>query len=181
VDKTAPFSAAEQEIREVNSYRPIPISPNGEIVAWIFTLVLASLSGVLTWKVGSLPLWPSIFTLLTLLLALGIRFSRWLEANTSIELGPEAIRYLSPLRKLEFQWGEIKKLIASPAGNGWWIFVYSELGALRFQTATRLTGMYGREVRTGFLEGSEIVNQILRNADLGTPKFDGSSWFWEGT
>jgi hypothetical protein len=181
VNKTAPFSAAGQDIREAKVYRSLPISPYGEIVAWVFALILTCLLGFQTRKLGSLPFWPSIFTLLTLLLALGIRFSRWLEANTSIVLEPTFIRYTSPLRKYEFRWKEIRKLIVSPAGNGWWIFVFSELEKFRFQTATRLKGMYGREVHTGFLESSEIVEQILRNTDLGAPDFDGSSWIWEST
>jgi hypothetical protein len=114
-----------------------------------------------------------------LFMALSIRFSRWLEVNSLIEVRPDGIRYSSPIRKIELAWSEINRLVASRAGNGWRIFVFAETGRFQFQTATSMQGLGGRQAVTGYAEGAEIVAQILRRADFGVPVSDGTTWEWQ--
>ncbi len=173
-----PFEPEEQPIRGPQTYQPVPIPPRGEVVAWLFTLALAGLSGILLSRTGTLPFWAMLFTGLAFLLALSIRFSRWLEANTSISLTREGIHYTSPIRQHQFAWVEIDHLSAFKAGNGWRIVVQTELGGFRFQTATTLKGLRGAEVHTGYPHGDEIVGQILQNVDFQPPEFVDRSWVW---
>lgn len=179
MSEEAPFHAADEEVQSKHTHSPVPIPPRGEIVAWFFTFILTGLSGVLIWRVGTLPFWAPLFTFLALLLALSIRFSRWLESNSSIQVNPEGIRYSSPVRKHDFRWSEISKLIAEPAGNGWRIYVLGPSGGFRFQTETTLRGMRGATVRTGYPRGADIVSQLLKMADLGVTSTERSSWVWE--
>jgi hypothetical protein len=174
----APFQAVDEPIRASQSYHAIPIPPLGEIVAWFFTSALAVLSGVLIWLTGTLPFWAPLFTILALLLALSIRFSRWLEANKTIRISLEGIFYSSPISKHELDWDQISKLVADPVGNGWRIYVFGQNGGFRFQTETKMRGMRGAELRTGYPGGAEIVGQIISMADLGEAEFDGSTWTW---
>lgn len=176
-----PFRPAESDLTEPRTYHPVPIPPRGEIVAWLFTLILTVLSAVLYLRVGRLPFWAPLFTFLTLLMALAIRLSRWLEANTSIQTAPEGIHYMSPIREHKFIWDQIKQMSAYQAGNGWRIVVQADEGGFRFQTATLLKGMRGAEVRTGYPDGDEIVGQILRHVDFREPASDGSSWVWQAS
>ncbi len=177
--KSAPFQAADKEIWDRQTYSPVPIPPRGEIVAWLFTLMLAGLSALLVWQAGMLPFWAPLFTILALLLALSIRFSRWLESHTTISMSPEGIIFSSPIRKHAFHWDEIRKLVADPAGNGWRIYILGERGTFRFQTETTMRGLRGTEVRTGYPGGAEIVKQTLRMAEMGEAESEGSSWTWE--
>ena len=178
MNTNAPFKAAESGISAAKTYRPLPIPPRAEIVAWIFSAILVLMSGLLIERMGSLPFWASLFTILTLLLALSIRFSRWLEANTKIVVDAHAIRYLSPIQKQEYDWDQIQEMSVNPSGNGWRVFVVGENGGFRFQTETTLQGMRGTRVRTGYPEGVEIVGWILNHSDLAEARVDGTGWEW---
>lgn len=177
--KNAPFSAAESGISAAKIHRPHPIPPRGELIAWIFTVVLTALSGLLFLRTRSLPFWASLFAILMLLFALAMRFSRWMEANTRIVLDPDGVMYQSPIRKQAFRWDQITEVSAYPLRDGWRMFVIGEHGGFRFETEMTLRGMDESVVRTGYPEGAEIVEQILRQADLREPRFDGTSWEWK--
>jgi hypothetical protein len=179
MNENAPFRPAEVDIRTPEVHQPEPIPPNGEIIAWILLLIFAGASGLLLKLGRAIPLLLVVSTIGMLLMALAIRFSRWLERHSFIELKPDGIRYSSPIRKTELVWSGINKLVASRAGNGWRIFVFGEMDRFHFQTATSMQGLGGRQAVTGYAEGAEIVAQILRYADLGPPVSDGSNWEWE--
>lgn len=177
--KKAPFRAADHVMDEPKTYYPFPISVRGELVAWGVVITMFVVCGVLIWQTGALPVWVLIFTLLMVLLAGSIRFSRWMEANTSIEVKPGGIHYASPIRKREFGWSEMQQLIVSRAGSGWRIYVIGKRGGFRFQTDTTLHGTRGREVHTGYIEGGEIVAQILHSGAFGEPEYEDSKWVWK--
>jgi hypothetical protein len=174
-----PFTSADEAPTPSQSYRPVPIPPRGEIVAWLFTILLAALNFVLFLQIGRLPFWAPLFSILSLLLALSIRLSRWLEANTFIHVAPEGIRFSSPIRMHQFAWHQINQMTVYKAGNGWRVSVLADQGGFRFQTATILRGMRGAEMRTGYPGGDKIVRQILRNVDFGEPGNEGSTWVWQ--
>lgn len=179
MNENAPFLSAEVEIRTPEVHRPEPIPPNGEIIAWILFLILAGASGLVLKQGRAIPLLLLVSTIGMLFMALAIRFSRWLEGRSFIEVRPDGIRYSSPIRKTELAWSGINKLVASRAGNGWRIFVFSEMDRFHFQTATSMQGLGGRQAVTGYAGGAEIVAQILLHADLSPPVSDGSNWEWE--
>jgi hypothetical protein len=177
--RTVPFKPADADLQEKRTYHPVPIPVRGEVVAWSVSAVLGILGGILIWRTGMLPVWVLIFLIIMLLLVIAIRFSRWMEVNTSIELNPGGIRYANPLRTFDLGWADLQRVVASQAGSGWRIYVFGGQGGFRFQTATKLYGVGGAEVRTGYPEGVEIMAHILRNNAFGEPHFDEPNWVWE--
>ncbi|MDF1500666.1 MAG: hypothetical protein P1P76_09365 [Anaerolineales bacterium] len=181
MNDNAPFQPAESALVEANTYRPVSVPVRGELVAWAVATALVALCAVLIWQTGRLPVWVLLFTAIMLLLALAIRFSRWMEAHTVIEVGLDAIRYVNPLRKTELRWAELKQLTASRVGSGWMIVVVGDQGGFRFQTATTLKGTGGNQLRTGYPQGAEIVEQVLINGGFAEPHYGDSGWIWKAS
>ncbi|HHH83077.1 MAG TPA: hypothetical protein ENL35_08810 [Chloroflexi bacterium] len=164
------------EDAENRLHKPWTIPPRGEIMAWSMAAFVWALLIFLWWSVGIVPWSLLLLGLALLLVSLAVRFSRWLEARTSIMINDAGLRYETPLRHMDISWGEIRALWAARSGGGWRIMVEGPHGGFSFRCAVRLSGGSKREIWTGFPLGERIVATILQRANLGEPVRDREAW-----
>lgn len=175
-ETSAPFKPADHPIS--GFYQPEPVPARGEYIAWVVLLIFVVTSGILVWRTESISFWVLFFTIAMAIISAAIRFGRWMEANTRIELSRGVICHSTPIRKTEMRWEHLEELSAVPAGSGWMIQVVGRRSAFRFRTATELHGPGDEILTTGFLAGEEIVEQILLNSTFSAASSAGAGWVW---
>lgn len=153
---------SENETRE---FRPELISRRGEWTAWVLALA-ASLGIWFLNRSGYIPLWAWIFWAFLLFSGVSISLGNWLDRNSVIRLEADGIRFENGLRRVRLRWTEVQKVAVLPSRWGKSVQVIGEKSHFSFKTLGEVKFQGEVRGRTGFPDGQNILDVILREANL---------------
>ena len=150
---------------ENKTYIPELLSRQGEMNAW--ALAAAAAFGLYFLSLReTLPFWTWFLFAIFAFSAGSISLGNWMDRKTHIRLGAEGIFFQNGLRKTQLDWDAINEVRTAPARWGTSVqvigtrnhFAFSTLGEMEFQGQVR--------GKTGFADGKEILDEIIRQAGL---------------
>jgi hypothetical protein len=152
--------------RVYGTYHPELISRRGEAIAWTGVLLVAAGWVVLRLYGQPVPFMLPLLGVPLLLAALGISLGNWMDRHTVLRLEPGGLTYHNGLRHVRLKWVEIQRVRVLPAAWGKKVQVFGRQAYFAFNTLGEVI-VQGRTLgRVGFAAGDQILDQILRNADL---------------
>lgn len=147
-------------------FRPIPPLRRGELIAWLSTALIAG-AWLLTFLIQT-----RVNLLLTLAVGLmgfiasAISLGNWIDRKTRIVISQPGIHFQNGLRNIFFPWQEICEVRVLPAIWGKKVQVFAKDAYFGFTTGGEVQA-YGKIVtQTGFVQGDQIVKQILERSNL---------------
>ena len=150
---------------EIKIYTPELLPRDGEIYAWLLSIVAALGLFFLSLRAG-IPYWAWFLFIIFLFSAFSMTLGNWMDRKTHLEISPEGLRYENGLRKTSITWENLQEVRTAPARWGTSVqvigtnghFSYSTLGEMQFQGQIR--------GKTGFIAGEEILDVIIPNSLL---------------
>lgn len=147
-------------------FRPIPPSRRGELIAWLSTALIAG-AGVLTFLLQSrINLLLAISGGLLSLIASMISLGNWMERKTRIVIRRSGIHFQNGLRNTRIPWHEIREVRVLPAIWGKKVQVFAKDAYFGFNTGGEVQAHGKIVTQTGFVQGEQIVKQILERSSL---------------
>jgi len=150
---------------EARLYKPELLQRRGEVIAWGLTslswlgvFILRSLDVTLAWVI--------FFPSLLLLAVLSISLGNWMDRHTLLQMDANGIAFENGLRRVRFAWNEINEVQVVPAIWGETIHVLGAQAHFRFNTLGEVRYRGELRGRTGFSQGREIFQTILRMSAL---------------
>ena len=146
-------------------YHPELVPRRGEINAWALT-ALAALGVFILQIKQSVPSWTWIFLGFLVFSALSISLGNWIDRRATIVMKEKGIHFENGLRSVQLGWPEIQKVAVLPSRWGKNVRVIGEKTHFGFKTLGEVQFQGKVRGRTGFAAGEEILNTILREANL---------------
>ena len=153
---------SEEEKRE---FHPELVPRRGEINAWIFSVLTAGGVFVLLTK-QSVPIWIWIFLGFLVFSAVSISFGNWIDRRATIVMEENGIHFENGLRSVRLGWREVQQVAVLPSRWGKNVQVIGEKSHFGFKTLGEVQFQGKVRGRTGFAAGDEILNTILKEANL---------------
>jgi hypothetical protein len=155
-----------QPASEMREYRPELIPRRGEITAWVLFLVVGAVWFVLILLHQRVAIPVPLMAGFMFLAAGSISLGNWMDRKTRLRLNDHEIEFQNGLRHVTLQWWQVREVQVSPAPWGKRVRVLAEKSYFDFHTLGEVK--YRGEVkgRTGFVDGQEIVGQIIANSGL---------------
>jgi hypothetical protein len=148
------------------THHPELISRRGEVIAWTAALLVAAGWIVLRLYEQPVPFMLPLLGVPLLLAALGISLGNWMDRHTALHVELDGLDYHNGLRHVRLKWVEIQRVRVLPAAWGKKVQVFGRQAYFAFNTLGEVI-VQGRTLgRVGFAAGDQILDQILRNADL---------------
>ncbi len=152
---------------EQETFTPELLSRRGEWNAWLFALAAtAGLLIIRTWAI--VPSWVWFFAAFLYFSALSISLGNWMDRRTRLTLFPEGVVYENGLRKTRLAWDEILRVRVLPARWGRTVQVIGESSHFSFNTPGEVKFRGELRGRTGFAQGDDILDIVIRSARLRT-------------
>jgi hypothetical protein len=150
---------------EEKTYKPELLSRRGEFTAWVLSFVAA----LGLYSLGlrqTIPFWAWFLGGILAFSAASITLGNWMDRRTTIRLDQLGVLYENGLRQARLGWDDILEVRCAPARWGTSVqvigmkahFAFSTLGEMEFQGQVR--------GRTGFAEGKQVMDEIIRKASL---------------
>ena len=155
-----------QPVSEMCEYRPEIIPRRGEITAWVLLLVVGAAWLVLVFLHQHVAIPVPLMAGFMFLAAGSVSLGNWMDRHTRLRLNNNEIEFQNGLRHVTIPWGQVKEVQVSPAPWGKRVRVLAEKSYFDFHTLGEVK--YRGEVkgRTGFVDGQEILGQIIANSGL---------------
>ena len=150
---------------EMREFRPELLPRRGEWTAWALALA-AGVGMFLLKKVWFIPLWAWIFWAFLLFSGASISLGNWMDRNTVLRLGPQGIQFKNGVRRTDLHWSDIQKVAVLPARFGQTVQVIGKESHFEFNTFGEVKFRGEVRGRTGFTEGQQILEVILREANM---------------
>jgi hypothetical protein len=154
---------------EERTYRPELLPRQGEINAWLFAL-LASLALGLLHQQGVVPVFSWIFVIFLLVSALSISLGNWMDRRTILRIAADCVSFENGLRRVSLTWPQINEVRIRPARWGEQIQVIGEQSHFSFNTLGELQFKGENRAKVGFVQGQEILKEILNASGLTRKK-----------
>lgn len=151
-------------------FKPELVSRRGELIAWLGSFLVNGAWVVLLLFGQPLSFWLPILGFPLLLIASGISLSNWMDRHTFLKLESQGVAFSNGLRNVRFTWLEIKEVRVLPAQWGQKIQVFGEDSYFGFHTLGEVEANGRLLGRTGFVEGEQVLKQILEKAGLSETK-----------
>lgn len=158
-------------------FHPELVPRRGEINAWIFTALTAGGMFILHTKQG-VPSWTWIFLGFLAFSALSISLGNWIDRRATIVMEEKGIHFENGLRSVRLGWPEIQKVAILPSRWGKNVQVIGEKAHFGFKTLGEVQFQGKVRGRTGFAAGEEILNTILREANLHLIGEEGNAYYY---
>jgi hypothetical protein len=97
---------------------------------------------------------------------MGISLGNWMDRHTALRLEPGGLAYQNGLRHVRLKWEEIQRVRVLPAAWGKKVQVFGRHTYFAFNTLGEVKVQGKMMGRVGFAAGDQILEQILRSADL---------------
>ena len=150
---------------DIREFRPELLSRRGEWTAWALALA-ASVGMLLLKEAWFIPLWAWIFWVFLLFSGVSISLGNWMDRKTLIRLDAHGIYFENGLRWVHLDWPEIQKVSVLPARFGQMIQVIGKTSHFEYKTIGEVQFRGEVRGRTGFAEGQQILEVILREAGM---------------
>lgn len=152
---------------EAKTYHPELLPQRGEYTAWALA-VLAALGLYIFTLRGLTPTWAWFFVAFLFISALSISLGNWMDRHTVINIQADGVRFENGLRKVHLAWEAIKTVRTFPARWGTAVQVLGDQAHFEFNTLGEVEFRGEVRGRIGFAQGQEILEEILRSAQLTT-------------
>ena len=146
-------------------FRPELLPRRGEWLAWIAGIGLMVGLFFVGNQLGSLPVTYWMYAGLIVIFALSISLGNWVDRHSVIHVGTDGIAFENGLRSVQLTWSEIQNVAVIPTRLGKRVQVQSAQSHFTFKTMGEST-LVGQQMRTGFLDGQEILETVLRECGL---------------
>jgi hypothetical protein len=147
-------------------YRPALSSRKNELTGWFLVLLTGGAWWVISTRSSSLSLFIPLFFLLFLFLAAFTSLANWIERRTLLRISPSGVHFQNGLRDVSLAWSEINEVHILPSRWGQAVHILGENRHFHFQLAGEVTVMGKPQQRVGFLEGQQILSELLSNTQL---------------
>jgi len=152
-------------MESTQEFHPELLSRKGERNAWILATVgiVAYLLLLGFSQPSTLYLAMVIFLLVS---AFFISLSNWIDRKTKLILDPEGIKFQNGLRNVALSWDQINKVSVIQDRWGERVHVYGNRNYFSFRTLADVKIQGKVRGQLGFLDGQEILAQILKSSAL---------------
>lgn len=151
---------------ERQEYSPELAPRRGEFIGW-GSAILVNGSWILLIVFGqNISFWLPLLGIPLVLIASGISLANWMDRHTFLTLESEGIYFSNGLRNVQLKWQEVQEVRVLPAQWGKKVQVFGERSYFGFHTHGEVKANGKVVGRTGFVEGEQILNQILDQATL---------------
>jgi hypothetical protein len=151
---------------EKKEFKPELVSRRSEFIAWGSAIVVNGAWLLLIYFDQGMSVWLPILGIPLLLIAIGISLGNWMDRKTIIKIDVNGINFSNGLRRADLNWSEIKEVRVLPAQWGEKVQVFGEKVYFAFHTLGEVTSN-GRVLgRTGFKDGTRILEHILEKSGL---------------
>ena len=154
-----------------SEFTPERLPLRGEITGWILALVILSTATLLRVNDSGWAGMAIILAVVFILSAASISFGNWMDRRSTIRIERGSILFTNGVRNTELTWKEIQAIRVLPAqwgakqvqvigetSRGKQHFEFRTLGTVTFQGQER--------GHTGFAQGEQILDTILRMANM---------------
>lgn len=159
-------------------HNPELISRRGELNAWAFASVVSVAAAIMYWSMGSIPTVAWVFWAFLLFAALSTSFGNWMDRRTVMKVGDSGIAFENGIRQVALTWLEVKSVNVTPARWGRKVQVLGEKTHFQFRTLGEVQYQGEVEGRLGFVEGEEILQEILKKTNLRLEKEEKGSYYY---
>jgi hypothetical protein len=160
-------------------FRPELMPRRGELTAWGLTLA----AGVawLALRAGGrsvLAIIP-IFGVFLFVAALLISLTNWVDRHTVLRLDRQGIAFDNGIRRVTLGWDEIQEVRVFPGVWSKQVRVQGKTTHFLFNMLAEVKRRGATQGRVGFAQGEDILNEIVRSANLhsGDPATSGDYYY----
>jgi hypothetical protein len=159
-------------------YEPELIPRRGEAVAWLCVLLVAL--GILVLIFSGQPLNWLVALLEAVLLASAVLISlgNWSDRKTALRLDEHNIEFRNGLRQVRLDWNEVKEVRVTPSPWGNKVEVYGDEKHFSFRTLAEVKVRGELKGRFGFVQGEEILRQIVLRSNLEIIEEPGAGYYY---
>ncbi len=151
--------------RMSREFRPEFLPRRGEIMAWIAAIGLFVGLFMATDRWGTQPFVYWAFAGLVAFSALSISLGNWMDRRSVIRMGADGIAFENGVRSVRLTWPEVQNVAVIPTRLGKRVQVQGATSHFTFKTMSEST-LGGQQLRTGFAEGQEILEVVLKECGL---------------
>ena len=155
---------------EQNEFKPEMVSRRSELIAWVSALAVNGIWLLLVIFNLSMSFWLPILGIPLLLIAIGMSLGNWMDRRTILKINTDNIYFSNGLRHVLLNWEEIQEVRVLPAQWGEKVQVFGEQSYFGFHTLGEVRANGKVLGRTGFMDGSRILKQILEHTGLSEVK-----------
>ena len=101
-----------------------------------------------------------------------------MDRKTEMRIDNDRVAFTNGLRNVEMTWEEIQEVRAIPARWGKKVQVIGEKSYFGFQTLAEVTMMEEVKGRFGFVEGEDILRQIVLSSQLHIVERPGEGYYY---
>lgn len=159
-------------------FQPVLLSRKGETLAWLTTLLW-----FLAWTILSLLNRPivsfvPVMSFMFLLIAASISLGNWVDRQTVLTIKENGVAFKNGLRNVHLAWEQISEIQVLGSSWGRKVRVIGETGHFDFRTLGELKVSGEVKGRMGFLEGEQILKQLLKKTLLQEVEHTGNSYYY---
>jgi uncharacterized protein (DUF58 family) len=146
-------------------FRPELLPRRGEIMAWLagIGMLVGLFFATARWGSVSFVFW--LFAAFLLFSALSISLGNWMDRRSVIRLDSNGIAFENGVRSVRLSWPEVQNVAVIPTRLGKRVQVQGAVSHFTFKTMSEST-LSGQQLRTGFADGQEILETVLKECGL---------------
>ena len=119
-----------------------------------------------------------VLMLFLLLAGMSISLGNWMDRRTVIRIDPNGIVFQNGVRNVGLAWREVKELRVLPTRWGKKVQVFGERVFFEFRTLGEVKIGGDLKGRVGFMEGEEIMQEIILQSQLLVIKESGENYYY---
>ncbi|RJP52345.1 MAG: hypothetical protein C4583_06885 [Anaerolineaceae bacterium] len=146
-------------------FRPELLPRRGEVLSWLAAIGLFVGLFLATDRWGSQSFVYWLFAGLIAFSALSISLGNWMDRRSVIRLDSDGIAFENGVRSVRLTWPEVQNVALIPTRLGKRVQVQGAMLHFTFKTMSEST-LSGQQLRTGFADGQEILETVLKECDL---------------
>jgi hypothetical protein len=146
-------------------FHPELMPRRSEAVAWLagIGMLIGLFLATSRWGAQSFVFWT--FEALLLFSAVSISLGNWMDRRSIIRMGVDGIAFENGVRSVRLSWPEVQNVAVVPTRLGKRVQVQGAQSHFTFKTMSEST-LAGQQMRTGFADGQEILDTVLKECDL---------------
>ena len=159
-------------------YRPVLTSRRAELIAWISSLLVVILWLVLGATGQQVMLAIPVIAVVLFAASLSISLGNLMDRKTELRIDNSRVAFTNGLRNVQMTWEEIQEVRTVPARWGKKVQVIGKKSYFGFQTLAEVTVLGEVKGRFGFVQGEDILRQIVLNSQLHIVERPGEGYYY---
>lgn len=159
-------------------YRPVLTSRRAELIAWISSLLVVILWLVLGATGQQVMLAIPVIAVVLFAASLSISLGNLMDRKTELRIDNSRVAFTNGLRNVQMTWEEIQEVRTVPARWGKKVQVIGKKSYFGFQTLAEVSVLGEVKGRFGFVQGEDILRQIVLNSQLHIVERSGEGYYY---